>query len=304
MRYLLFTGWLLIISCALLMSQVQVMSISPAHTGNGIVPIHGDHQVLIDISAKRLRKLVVMINGTGASAKDNFPFDSFAAAKGYDVISLDYKNTVITTVCSNSNDSACFNGFRQEIVFGEPVSSPVVEVDSSNSIYYRLYALLQYLAAQYPMQGWQRYISKGAIQWRDIIVAGHSQGAGHAAYLGKKFPLYKVLIFAGPQDFLVHFNTPAEWLSQKSITPASKYYAFLHLKDPFDFNKQLAGCVRLMQSLTTDTVLVKPGIAVKTKRHILVTNVDTGNPHGSMLQPAFKSAWAYLLSPNKQAAKK
>lgn len=289
------TGLLLLILSFSLVAQVQVISINPAQTGSHINAIHGDHQALINTSVKPVNKLVLMIVGTGAPASDNLPFDSFAAATGYHVISLDYKNTVITTACSNSEDSSCFNVFRQEIVFGEPVSA-LVEVDSANSIYNRLYELLQYLLKKYPEQGWQQYINKNTIQWQKIIVAGHSQGAGHAAYLGKKFPVSRVLIFAGPQDFLVHFNSPASWLSQKSATNPSKYFAFLHLKDPFDFNKQLAGCLQLMQAVTADTVLVQPGIGVSKNKHILVTNIESANPHGAMLQPAFKKAWTYLLS--------
>ena len=286
-----------------LVSQVQVISINPAQTDSRVKPIHSDHLALINTLVKPVNKLVLMLVGTGASSADNLPFDSFAAAIGFHVISLDYKNTVITTACTNSEDSSCFNGFRQEIVFGEPVS-PVVEVDSANSIYNRFYVLLLWLAKKYPEQQWQQYIHNNTVQWSKIIVAGHSQGAGHAAYLGKKFPVNRVLIFAGPQDYLVRFNSPASWLSQKSATSSSKYFAFLHRKDPFDFNKQLAGCLKLMQTVKADTVLVQPGVAVKSYKHILVANIETSNPHGSMLQLQFVKAWTYLLSPLTPGAKK
>jgi hypothetical protein len=295
MRPLIITSLFLLVVVSALTAQVKVISISPSQTDTLVKSIHGDHMVLINTAVKPLNKLVLMIVGTGAPAKDNLPFDSFAASAGYHVISLDYDNTVITTACSNSDDSACFNGFRQEIVFGEPVSA-LVAVDSINSIYHRFYALLLYLSKKYPRQGWQQYINNDSIQWQKIIVAGHSQGAGHAAYLGKKFPVNRVLIFAGPQDYLAHFNSPASWLSEKGITHPSKYFAFLHLKDPFDFNKQLAGCLKLMQAATADTLLVQPGVAVTKNKHILVTNIESANPHGSMLQPVFKKAWAYLLA--------
>jgi len=295
MRTFLLAGLFSIVLSFPVTAQVQIIPVNPAQTGALIQSIHGDHLALIDTTLKLLNKLVLMIVGTGASARDNLPFDSFAASRGYHVISLDYNNTVITTACSNSADSACFNNFRQEIVFGEPVSE-LVAVDSANSIYHRFYELLLYLSKKYPRQGWQQYVNGNAIQWQKIIVAGHSQGAGHAAYLGKKFPVYRVLIFAGPQDYLVHFNSPASWLSQKGVTNSSKYFAFLHLKDPFDFNKQLAGCLQLMQAVKADTILVQPGAAVTTSRHILVTNIESANPHGSMLQPVFTKAWTYLLS--------
>ena len=290
-----FVSILLINFSSFLIAQVHVVTVKPDQTDSLIKSIHGDHLALFDLSVKPVNKLVLMIVGTGASARDLLPFDSFAASAGYHVISLDYNNNVITTTCSNSADSSCFYNFRQEIVFGEPVS-PLVEVDSANSIYNRFHKALIYLSKQYPKLGWQQYLTNGGIQWQKIIVAGHSQGAGHAAYLGKKFPVDKVLVFAGPQDFLAHFNRPARWLSVEGMTDPSKYYALLHLKDPFDYNKQLADCLKLMQTVKADTVMVEPGAAVTKSSHILVTNIETSNPHVSMMQPEFKKAWAYLLS--------
>jgi hypothetical protein len=278
-------------------AQVQVISVNPVQTDAKVLSIHGDHVAYIDTAVKPLHKLLLMLVGTDAAASHNVPFFNFAASLGYHVISLDYKNTVITTVCSNSEDSACFTGFRQEIIFGDPVS-PLVEVDSINSIYHRFHTLLIYLSKKYPKQGWQQYISTNGIQWPKIIVAGHSQGAGHAAYLGKKFPVNRVLIFAGPQDYLVRFHSPAGWLSQKGKTASSNYFAFLHVKDPYDFNKQKADCLKLMQDIKADTILVQPGAGVTKGKHILVTSIETANPHESMMQPAFEKAWAYLLSAN------
>ena len=296
MRTIIITG--LCIACfgICLQGQVQVMNVSPAQTDPAVTNVHGDHMVLLDAGVKPLNKLLLMIVGTGAAAKEFLPFDSVAARMGYRVISIDYRNTVITTVCSNSEDSSCFYNFRQEIVFGEPVS-PLVEVDSANSIYHRVFALLRYLAKKYPQQNWQQYLRGNSIAWQHVTVAGHSQGAGHAAYLGKKFAVDRVLIFAGPQDYMVHFNRPAGWLSKKGSTSSSRYFAFLHRNDPFDFNKQLADCVQLMQTANTATVTAIPGEVIRQHPHILVTDIETANPHGSMMQPAFIKAWAYLLSP-------
>jgi hypothetical protein len=276
-------------------AQVDSMLVNPAETGAQIKTVWGNHVAYIDTTAKPLHKLLLMMVGTGTAANHNIPFFNFAASAGYHVISIDYKNEVITTACSYSEDSACFNKFRQEIVFGEPVST-LVAVDSANSIYHRFYALLLYLSKKYPRQGWQQYVKNNTIQWQKITVAGHSQGAGHAAYLAKKFPVNRVLIFAGPQDFLVRFNAPAGWLSQKGATPAAKYFAFLHSKDPYDVNRQLADCFALMPATTADTVMVQPGGSVTKGRRILVASNETSNPHESMMQPAFIKAWAYLLA--------
>ena len=146
-----------------------------------------------------------------------------------------------------------------------------------------------------PGQGWGEYIQGKEIQWEKIIVAGHSQGAGHAAYLGKKFRLAGVLILSGPQDYLNYFHSPAGWLSGPSQTPPSRYFAFLHLRDQFDFKKQLANCKKLMQLNEPDTLRVSPGAPVITDRHILVNDMATSNPHLSTLYPAFTQVWGYML---------
>lgn len=275
-------------------AQTDSILVDPAATGPHITPVWGNHTAYINSTVKPVNKLLVMIVGTGTAANHNIPFFDFAAGLGYHVISIDYKNTVITTACSNSEDSTCFDKFRQEIVFGEPVS-PLVDVDSANSIYNRLYALLRYLSKKYPKQGWQQYLQDKGVSWTKITVAGHSQGAGHAAYLGKKFPVNRVLILAGPQDYLVKFSAPAGWLWTKGVTDPSKYFAFLHVKDPYDFNKQKADCLAVMPA-GTDTTLVQPNSPVVKKAHILVANVESSNPHEAMMQPGFAKAWAYLLS--------
>src|SRR5882724_8772270 len=61
----------------------------------------------------RLFQRVSPFQGTGSSAQNLSFFDTMIASMGYPVISLDYPDNVITTVCSNSKDSSCFDGFRQ-----------------------------------------------------------------------------------------------------------------------------------------------------------------------------------------------
>ncbi len=276
-------------------AQVDSILVDPAQTGTQIKTVWGNHVAYINSKVKPVNRLLLMIVGTGTAANHNIPFFNFAAGAGYHVISIDYKNEVITTACSNSEDSTCFDKFRQEIVFGEPVS-PLVDVDSVNSIYNRFYRLLQYLSEKYPGQGWQQYVKNNSIQWNKITVAGHSQGAGHAAYIGKKFSVNRVLIFAGPQDFLAKFNVPAGWLSKNGVTPPAKYFAFLHIKDPYNVNKQLTDCFAVMKAGPSDTLMVQPGTSIAKPRRILIAGNETANPHEAMMQPAFVKAWSYLLS--------
>ncbi|HMH23077.1 MAG TPA: hypothetical protein VK563_14935 [Puia sp.] len=290
-------------------AQMNIIAVSPDSTGQGIRVVHGEHFAYSSGSVPSRHRLVLMIQGTGTAAKDFSFFDTTIASMGFPVISLDYENNIITTTCSNSKDSSCFNGFRQEIVFGTPVSS-VVDVDSVNSIYHRLQQFMFWLVQHYPQQGWDEYIKDSTIQWEKIVVGGHSQGAGHAAYLGKRFKVDRVLIFSGPQDYLSYYHTPASWLSDSSQTGLSRYFAFLHTQDPYDFLKQRINCETLMQLKNTDqvpagepdTLMVAPDSPIKRGKHIMVTDIPGGNPHGSTLDPRFRQVFEYMLEEDDESA--
>jgi len=292
----LFT-WLLCGAAALQVnaqSPKEVIMIDPAQTGPGINMVHSGHLAVYYPKVNNEHKLFLMIVGTGGSATDMITIDTAVASMGYHTLAIDYRNNVITTVCNNSPDSACFDKFRQEIMFGTPVSDSV-NVDTANSIVNRVRKALQYLVKNDPDGEWNDYIAGNNIKWQNIIVGGHSQGAGHAAFIGKRFNVNRVLIFSGPQDYRVAFSSPASWLGVKGITNAKKYYAFLHIKDPFDFTRQLANCAKVMNMAKQDYEKVEPGVPLSTNRHILVNSIETNNAHGSTLLPQFKNVWEYML---------
>jgi len=275
-------------------SQVTQHQIDPSATGADIKTIHGPHYALIDPKAKQNGKLLLFIVGTNGNSDDWIKFADYAATLGYHSICIDYKNLVNTVACVESRDSACFDGFRQEIMFGSPVS-PMVEVDSANSIMNRVTKLLQHLSKTYPGENWNQFLNGNNIVWTKVVAAGHSQGAGHVVFLGKKYLLDRIIILAGPQDFLANFNSPASWLSRNTTTPLSKYFACLHLKDPYNFNRQLANCNTIMVNHPSDTLMVYPQAAVKRPAHILVADNQTDDAHGAFRNEAFKQVWDYLL---------
>ncbi|SEW42138.1 BPSS1187 family protein [Chitinophaga arvensicola] len=274
-------------------SQIKFQTVAPGETQAGLTTVHTPHLVVTPAAENNRHQLLVMIPGTGGSATGLRTFDSTFAAMGYYVVSLDYVNNVITTVCSKSEDSACFDHFRQEIMFGTDVSDKVV-VDSANSLVNRLTKLLLYQAAN--DKAWAGFVRKGKVRWDKVIAAGHSQGAGHAAYFGKQFPLRGVLMFSGPQDYLQNFNAPAHWQRERSRTPVKRYYAFLHNADPFNYQYQVADVSVINHQAVTDTTMVQPGQAVHSTRSILVTDIDRKDRHGSTLLTDFVGVWKYMIS--------
>lgn len=185
------------------------------------------------------KSLVVYLPGSFDVPQNTLLFPTVAANKGHHVVSLKYENGVAAkTACSNSTDSNCFAKYRQEIITGEDLSDKV-EVDETNSIENRLLKLITYLSANRPNEGWDTYLENESLVWNKIIIAGHSQGGGHAAYMGLAKPLKRVLMFSSPNDWSDHFNAPAKWTTQPKATRTDAYYAFGALNDDVvDFSKQ------------------------------------------------------------------
>lgn len=285
---------LLLLVIPTLNAQVHIMTAHPGEIMHQMKEVHGPHVALYNPTLHSRHKLIFMIQGTGGSATGMRSIDSIFAMMGYHVVSIDYKNNVISTICLHSKDSMCADYFRRENITGKSLSAEI-DVDSVNSILNRFTTFLLYLDKTDSKGGWNRFIKRGKPQWKNIIVAGHSQGAGHAAYLGKLFKVNRVLIFSGPQDYLEDLKMPAPWLSMKSATPIKRYFAFLNLKDPFHIKYQIANCEKIMNHTYPDTLMIYPGIPIKSHHHILVNNIPTNAPHSSTLFPEFKNVWAYML---------
>jgi pimeloyl-ACP methyl ester carboxylesterase len=131
--------------------------------------------------------------------------------------------------------------------------------------------------------------------WSRIAVAGHSQGAGHAAYIAKKYEVDRVLMFSGPQDYFDDLAQPAAWEKQPGATAPSRFFAFLNLHDPYKEEHQAASCAVLMDLAKPETLTLQPGDQVKGQYRILV-NTEEKNPHGTTILPEFEDVWKYMAN--------
>jgi hypothetical protein len=141
-----------------------------------------------------------------------------------------------------------------------------------------------------------QFLTDGSPKWKRVIVAGHSQGAGHAAFIGKLFRVDRVLMFSGPQDYLDDLGEPAPWQARNGATPPSRFFAFLNLDDPFNVHHQIANCMALMKMSEADSIMVKPGQAIEGNHHILINDIPTRQHHGSTLFPQFENVWKYMAT--------
>jgi hypothetical protein len=181
--------------------------------------------------SQRRGTLWVFLPGTGAVPSDYTTVTQEAAKAGLHAISLRYPNdkSVNLQLCPFDNDLACHEKIRTEIVTGVDVSKHV-SVDSANSIEGRLRSVISYMHSHFPDEGWGQYMgSDGEIVWSSVVIAGHSQGGGHAVYIAREHRVHHVISFAWVD---VKNESLAPWLTESpSQTPPDGYYLFWHQDD-------------------------------------------------------------------------
>lgn len=278
-----------------LYAALKVLRVDPHQTSSAIVTVHGPHIAVYDPNAASNHQLFLFLVGTGGKAAGSLKIDSAFAKWGYHAISLDYEDNVVAVSCAHSLDSTTFGRYREAIVTGAPVIARI-KVDPANSILNRFQKLLVYLVKHDPRGGWGQFVNNGQPVWNRIIVAGHSQGSGHAAYIGQMFKVDRVLMFSGPQDYMDDLHRPASWLTRPSATPPSRFFAFLNLQDPFNVHHQIANCMVLMHMSEPETLMVKSGEVIHGYHRILINDFPTKKRHGSTLFPQFENVWRYMAT--------
>ena len=282
-------------------SQINTFYIKPIQTNIQYAAVQDSHLVVRNTTTN-LNKLFLFIGGTGSNTKQYATISNFAGNLGYDVINLSYPNTVAVASLANSSDSLAFNKYRQEVCYGTTLSVDV-SVDTLNSIYYRTLELINYLNTIYPTQNWSQYlINPTTLDWTKIAVGGHSQGGGHACYLGKYNNVERVLMFSSPNDYSNYFSNSANWLRTAGITPISKHFAYLSLLDEIiDFNKQLVNLQGLGLYPAYDTTYVDNSNSPYSNSHCLYTTqapwpVFFYHNTTTKFSTINNSVWTYILS--------
>jgi pimeloyl-ACP methyl ester carboxylesterase len=206
--------------------------VSPPLTGAGVVEVNGDHVVMLDEGSRN--ELFVFYPGTKARPDQYEEIVRRAAELGYHALALSYVNTLSVNfeVCiRHPADRACHEAVRLEILTGVESGYDPPDVDPANGAFRRLTLLLQYLAAEFPGDGWDRYLTGGALRWDRIVVAGHSQGGGHAAMTAKLYAVPRALLFGATE--------PNPWTLEPFATPVGRFFALAHADE-----QNVAGIVR------------------------------------------------------------
>jgi hypothetical protein len=296
--------------------DTQTYKIKPSETDAAISKFNDKHAVLLNTKAPSKAKLLVFLPGTGATLKHYSKILNEAADMGYHVVGLMYPNkSEIYLNCFFNKDSTCYEQFRSEKFDGTD-NTKKLKVDYANSIQNRLIKILQYLNKQYPTQNWGQFLEGDDVFWSKCVIAGHSQGGGHAAYIGKIKAVDRVVIFSSI-DWIIASKMNAAWVSKTGKTPNDRVYAFIHTKDEYfkypNVQKQwqdyaldtLGGAVNIdiekppFNNSHTLITKARPTINILMPHHCFtcVNEFVPQNKKGEV-DPAFKDVWAYLLGKN------
>jgi hypothetical protein len=152
---------------------------------------------------------------------------------GYHSLGLDWvsgfetnaRGTNIFYPCGD--DDACFGAAWQQ-EFDGISRAPKVRIGPTDSVLNRLIKALSYLDRTYPDEGWGTFLASGQPVWSRIVLAGHSNGAGEAAYIASRIAVARVALFSGPLDSTGQAPNlaAASWMTGTLATPASLWYAF------------------------------------------------------------------------------
>lgn len=304
-----------------LRAAVTQLTVLPSVTDPAIKTFDVPHFVLVDddvLAAKEAgrpadrHELLLWLPGTlPPGAQGNGPggalaFCELAARLGYHVVILKYPNGEPAAVCRRDRSPTAFEEFRMALIAGG--KSAYNDVPRAESIENRLVKLLAYLQRARPQEAWSQFLHEdGGIAWERVAVAGQSQGGGHAALIGIKHPVARVICTGSPKDYNLALNRPAAWLGLASATPKTRFFVFYHLQDRQGCSPEQQ--VENVRALKLDAYgsavdVDQVGSPYRHSRWLTTdypgTKVASKTAHGTVISPEnaskFTPVWTYLLT--------
>lgn len=246
--------------------------------------------------------LLIFLPGTGAAPAHYSSFLRTASSVGYSVLGLDYYNLGRSLTRTCGPVAACYGAFQRNRLDGS-APSRFSQVEAENSIVARLRAALSFLRSRDTGGGWTRFLHGSRIAWSRVVVAGHSQGGAHAAFIAHRYRVRGVLMFASPV-MTYRGTTTAAWVGTPGRTPVSRMYGLDAVRDVYS-RRILPTWAKLgMGSAGT-----RPARPAPTGAQALLTSLPMGNPrqaHGRVISdhtprgadgtPQLEPTWRWMLT--------
>jgi hypothetical protein len=269
---------------------------TPQETDPAIRRFNDAHYIVFDRSATPSADLLLFMTGSGAKPGSVSDFLNIAAAQGYRAVSLSYNDLpAIIAVCPRDPDPACSAKVRQKRIFGEDVTKWIDDAPAE-SIVNRLSKLLVKLDHDHPSDGWGQYLDNGAPKWERITVAGHSQGAGMAAFIAQKKLVARVILFSSPWDFFGRERQLAPWmLTGPGATPADLWFGAYHKKENTSALIARAYKALKIPDAHIRVFTLEPGRVVGDNPYHLSVIGNGTTPRDGNGQPSYADDWRFLL---------
>lgn len=185
--------------------------------------------------------LLIFLNGSGGSprgaiATPTTNFYTVARDAGLHVLGVSYRSDdAVGVLCATgAMRDPCFLQTRTTILTGQfqtGAAMALSDIAAHEGVYARVLAALVTLHREDPSGGWGAFFDPAmvaspeqAIRWSLVMASGHSQGGGHAALLGRRHALARVIALASPCDNIA--GTPAAWLRNDGMyatDPATRF---------------------------------------------------------------------------------
>lgn len=212
--------------------DLVIYRVVPNATDPAIQRFNDPHYVAFERGVPTSADLLVFMSGSGGRPEGASDFLAVAAHQGYRVISLAYNDLpAVVAVCTRDPDPFCSGNFRQKRIFGD---NALRQIDDkpAESIVNRLVKLLRVLDRDHPDEGWGGYLTNDEPRWDRIVVTGHSQGAGMAAYIAQRRTVARVILFSSPWDSFGRDRRLAPWVMNGSgVTPSERWFGAYHKKE-------------------------------------------------------------------------
>jgi hypothetical protein len=272
--------------------------ISPQDTDAAISRFNEPHVVVFDREAAPPARLLLFMPGTATSPASIDDFLTLAATLGYRVVSLSYNNLpAVVDICPKDPDAACSGKFRQERTFGEDVTAHIDD-KPEESIVSRVVKLLVTLDKEHPSENWRQYLDGDAPRWDRIAVAGHSQGAGMAAYIAQRKHVVRVVLLSGPWDFYGARGEErlAPWIrGGNGATPAAFWFGAYHKKENTAPRIVLAYKALNIPDAHMRVLTLEPALRLGNNPYHLSVVVNRATPRNEKGVASYEDDWRFLL---------
>lgn len=239
-------------------------------------------------------ELLLYFGGSWSTPSCCGNFYTHAAKLGFHVISISYLDAPsLANVCGHEAPS-CYETLRTDRLYNATTGGMP-----------RLSSLLDELTRDNSTEGWAQFWAGSqqphtidGIAWYKIVTAGHSQGAGMALFVAKRFAVAGVAQLGGVVDVIHHGDQrlPAPWVLRPGVTPARKLYGLGNGRGKCCHDWNVNWPVLNMSGwLNVDSHPPRHGSG----GHMLCSHLDDGlYGHYAILidEAAYGPSWTYMLT--------